>query len=259
MEDYKLLIVDDEMPTLKGIHRVLNKWSQGRYEILTAENGEEAMELIKLHGDSILLMVSDIRMPKRDGLSLLKWMNRKGSRTLTILLTGHAEFEYAREALRNGASNYLLKPVSESVLLTEVEQTLQRVEQERSDRAKIQMADQHPELFRDELVVSNPFIQEAITYVKLHLNTPLTALKVADNIHLNSSYFSVLFKEETGLTFTDFITKERFRKAKELLLCTDLKMYEITEQIGYQTASHFVKVFQEQEGVTPKKFRERYK
>lgn len=259
MQDYKLLIVDDEMPTLNGIHRVLNKWGQGQYEILTAENGEEAMELLKLHGDAILLMVSDIRMPKRDGLSLLQWLNRRGSRTLTILLSGHAEFEYARVALRNGASNYLLKPVSESVLLAAVEQTLLRAEQERSDRAKIQMADQHPELFREEPVVNNPCIQEAIDYVKLHLNTPLTAQKVAEQIHLNSSYFSVLFKEETGLTFTDFITKERFRKAKELLLRTDLKMYEITEQIGYQTASHFVKVFQDQEGVTPKKFRERYR
>lgn len=259
MKEYKILVVDDEMPTLKGIHRILNKWSQGRFHILTAENGEEAMELLNMHGDSIVLMISDIQMPKKDGLSLLKWMNRSGSTTSTILLTGYAEFEYAREALRNGASNYLLKPVSESMLLTEVELTLGRVEQKRNERLKIQMADQHPELFKEAFVVNNSFIQEAINYVKEHLSTPLTAQKMAEMVHLNSSYFSVLFKEETGLTFTDFITKERLRKAKELLLCSDMKMYEITEQIGYQTPSHFVKVFQEQEGMTPKKFRECYR
>lgn len=257
--ELKILVVDDEMPTLKGLQRVLNKWSQGRYVILTAEDGDEAIERIEEYGESIVLMISDIRMPKRDGLSLLHWLKQRNISIMTILLTGYAEFEYAREALRTGAANYLLKPVSEALLITEIEEKLQRVEQRKMDLKKINLAEQHPELLQQDSPIRNPFISKAVIYIKEQLGTTLTAIRVAEAVHLNSSYFSVLFKEETGYTFTDYITKERIKKAKELLLCTDLKIYEIAEQIGYQTPSHFVKVFQDQEGTTPKKYRESFK
>jgi YesN/AraC family two-component response regulator len=257
--ELKILVVDDEMPTLKGLYRVLNKWSQGRYEILTAENGEEAIERIEKYGDSIMLILSDIRMPRRDGLSLLQWLRQRNLSIMTILFTGHAEFEYAREALRNGAANYLLKPVSEESLIEEVELALVRVEQKRMDLKKISLADQHPELLQQDDPIRNSFIVKAVEFITDQLSTPLTAMRVAEAVHLNSSYFSVLFKEEIGSTFTDYLIKVRLKKAKELLLRTDMKIYEIAEQIGYQTPSHFVKVFQEQEGLTPKKYREMYK
>lgn len=257
--ELKILVVDDEMPTLKGLNRVLNKWSQGRYEILTAENGEEAIERIEKYGDSIMLILSDIRMPRRDGLSLLQWLRQRNLSIMTILLTGHAEFEYARDALRNGAANYLLKPVSEESLIEEVELALARVEQKRMDLKKISLAEQHPELLQQDDPIRNSFIVKAVEFITDQLSTPLTAMRVAEAVHLNSSYFSVLFKEEIGSTFTDYLIKVRLKKAKELLLRTDMKIYEIAEQIGYQTPSHFVKVFQEQEGLTPKKYREMYK
>lgn len=256
--ELKILVVDDEMPTLKGLHRVLNKWSQGRYEILTAENGEEAIDRFEKYGDSILLMLSDIRMPKRDGLSLLQWLKLRNTAIMTILLTGYAEFEYAREALQSGAANYLLKPISEESLIAEVEQALVRVEQRRMDLKKINLANQHPELLQQDNPIRNPYILKAVAYISDQLSTPMTAMRVAEAVHLNSSYFSVLFKEETGYTITDYLTKERMKKAKELLLATEMKIYEIAEQIGYQTPSHFVKVFQDQEGLTPKKYRESY-
>ncbi|WP_256592999.1 helix-turn-helix transcriptional regulator, partial [Pseudomonas sp. 2822-15] len=70
-------------------------------------------------------------------------------------------------------------------------------------------------------------------------------------VHLNASYFSVLFKEQTGLTFSEYLTRRRMQVAKKLLFSTDLPIGVIAEKVGYQTAKYFIKLFKELEGHTP--------
>lgn len=88
------------------------------------------------------------------------------------------------------------------------------------------------------------------------LQDPVTLRDVAEHLHLNASYFSVLFKEQTGLTFSDYLTRRRVQRAKELLVSTRLPIAEIAEKVGYQTAKYFVKVFRSQESVSPGQYRQ---
>ena len=79
--------------------------------------------------------------------------------------------------------------------------------------------------------------------------------ELADSLHLNSSYFSVLFKEQVGLNFSEYLMRKRVQRAKELLVQTNLPISEVAERVGYQTDKYFIKVFKSLENISPSKYR----
>lgn len=106
---YRVLIVDDQYFALLGLQQGLN-WSElGVTDVSLAENYEQAVEQLKQY--PVDLLICDIEMPGRDGLDLLAWVKQHSPDTLTIMLTCHADFEYAQRAIYHGAFHYLLKPV----------------------------------------------------------------------------------------------------------------------------------------------------
>jgi two-component system response regulator YesN len=76
-------------------------------------------------------------------------------------------------------------------------------------------------------------------------------------VHLNQTYLSRLFKQKTGLSFTDFLTRVRLQEAKRLLLKTDRTIEEIAVAIGFKNNSYFTSVFKKREGIKPSEFRSR--
>jgi YesN/AraC family two-component response regulator len=89
-----------------------------------------------------------------------------------------------------------------------------------------------------------------------HFTEAITMNRVAEQHYLNSSYFSKIFHEETGETFSKYLIGLRMEKAKNLLKDSTLKIYEVAEQVGYHDFRHFVKLFKAQEGITPAQFRD---
>ena len=73
-----------------------------------------------------------------------------------------------------------------------------------------------------------------------HLGESLTMSDMAQRLHLNASYFSVLFKEQAGLRFSEYLQRLRLQRSKELLLRTRLSVGEIAEDVGYQTGKYFI-------------------
>ncbi|MVQ40182.1 response regulator [Paenibacillus anseongensis] len=100
------------------------------------------------------------------------------------------------------------------------------------------------------------FIELAVDYMEKHYTEPLTMNRVAEHLFLNPSYFSKIFHEKTGETFSKYLIRLRVNRAKELLKVSTLKIYEVAEQVGYQDFRHFVKLFKEQEGMTPAQYRD---
>lgn len=82
-------------------------------------------------------------------------------------------------------------------------------------------------------------------------NPELTLGSVAGYVGLNEKYFSSRFTRETGSTFINYLTEVRIRKAKELMDMTDLKMYEISQQVGYNNVEHFTRVFKKVCQISP--------
>lgn len=81
--------------------------------------------------------------------------------------------------------------------------------------------------------------------------------EVAGYLHLNSSYFSRLFKKVVGETFVKYVVNMKMKRAKELLDLTNESILEISEQLGYENQSYFNKTFKGSEGISPIEYRNR--
>ncbi|MCL6457416.1 MAG: helix-turn-helix transcriptional regulator, partial [Gorillibacterium sp.] len=98
-------------------------------------------------------------------------------------------------------------------------------------------------------------VTEACQYISLRLGSRISLDEVADHLHLNASYFSRLFKKETGTTFIEYVTSLKMERAKELLDGTHCTVGEICEQLGYDNQSYFIKTFKAHTGATPVEYR----
>ncbi|WP_058300333.1 response regulator transcription factor [Gorillibacterium timonense] len=98
-------------------------------------------------------------------------------------------------------------------------------------------------------------IHKALDYIHAHYQENLNMAMVSNHVSLNYTYFSQAFKEYTGESFVAYLRKLRIQKAKELLEGTDEKVYEISNQVGFENVKHFTRIFREMEGVTPLEYR----
>ncbi|WP_151733553.1 response regulator transcription factor [Paenibacillus tengchongensis] len=255
MVNKTILVVDDEPRTRQGIKQTLEQWAAGRYTVETAENGVEARE--RLLKERFHLLITDVRMPQVSGLELIRSLSAVHRKPAVIVISGYAEFTYVQQALQLGAFNYLLKPLDKAELLRVAEEALKH-EEEGQRREKLEKLVDHRLLEIDpDQPVMGEAVREALAYVEGHLGDQLTMAEVAGRLHLNASYFSVLFKEQTGLPFSEYLTRLRLQRAKELLLNSRLSVAEIGESVGYRTDKYFIKVFKEHEGVSPSRYRQR--
>lgn len=100
-------------------------------------------------------------------------------------------------------------------------------------------------------------IYEAVRYIEEHLAEKLTLNQVAFHIGLSPNYLSSLFKKELHISFVDYITESRVKRAKELLMETDLKTHQVAEITGFADDSYFSKTFKKITGKLPSSFRKR--
>jgi len=105
----KLLIADDDFQIRTGLKEGIEWLSFGITEVFIAQDGLEAMKIYK--DEMPQIVITDIRMPGLDGLQLTEKIREISQDTSIIILSGYAEFEYARKALEFGVTDYLLKPV----------------------------------------------------------------------------------------------------------------------------------------------------
>jgi len=131
---YRVLLVDDEPIILRSL-KVVIPWEElGMTIVGEARNGAEALALAgELHPHLILC---DIRMPIMDGITLMKEVMSDNSSIIFIILSGYGEFEYAREAIRQGAFDYLLKPIDHEELESVIKEALKRLDSEQSEHSE---------------------------------------------------------------------------------------------------------------------------
>jgi len=111
----KILIVDDEVEMRIALETTLKR--EG-YKLILAENGEQALE--RLNEDTFNLVLTDIKMPKMNGIELLKILKQQSPRTVAIMMTAYGDIDNAVETMKAGAFDYLLKPFSAEILVATV-------------------------------------------------------------------------------------------------------------------------------------------
>lgn len=101
----------------------------------------------------------------------------------------------------------------------------------------------------------NEIIKKAIRYISQNFSRSLTLDEVAEHVHLNSAYFSTLFKQSTGSSFKEYLNMVRIEESKRLLANTDYSIIDISLATGFEDQSYFSKVFKKYTGLTPKQYR----
>lgn len=140
----KVMLAEDEDWILQGLCNIIDWEELGLCVVHTAHDGAEARELFEK--EAVDIVVTDVNMPKMDGLSMLADIRKKDKRVRAIILTGYDEFEYARTAIRLDVENYILKPIDEEKLQEALIQAMNKLEE--LDREKFAYADEKNELMQ---------------------------------------------------------------------------------------------------------------
>lgn len=99
---------------------------------------------------------------------------------------------------------------------------------------------------------------QVANYVRHNLSSAITAEAIAGHLYLSRPYLSAKFKEETGISLTDFVLNEKTEEAKRLLCYSDKSLASISSYLGFSSQSHFSRVFKKYSGYSPGEYRERY-
>lgn len=242
------MIVDDEKYERKGIISGTDWALIGCEVVAEAANGEEGLELAaKTHP---WLVVSDIRMPRMDGLTMAQELVKLYPEMKIIFLTAHDEFEYARTAIRIGASDYLLKPFEDG----ELEAAIQRLLHMAPDGTG-----NGTEALKDSLIplptiadTDNRYVQAAMSYISTnYADNSLSIGRVAEALGVSDGHISRLFKQELDISINNYLTRFRIRRAMDLLKDVQVKVYEVAEQVGYLDIAYFSNTFKKLTGISP--------
>ena len=157
MEEYRVLLVDDEEDIRVGISRKMNWAELGFVLVGEAENGQEALELAEALEPDVVL--TDIKMPFMDGLELCRILSGRLPASKFVVFSGFDEFEYAKQAIRMNVFEYILKPISAAELSGVLQRLKEQLDTERTER-------QSTEALRRRYEESLPVLRE-LFYTRL--------------------------------------------------------------------------------------------
>lgn len=235
---YKVMIIDDEK-SLRNLLKLTVNWNQLGLEVCgEASSGIEAINIIdELRPDIVFV---DIKMPFMDGIEFSRIAIKQYPRLKIVVLTAMNEFEYARQCVGIGVKEYLTKPIVRS----EVNETLQRLVRELDESA---VSESQREVNERSSVSYGGMNNICIFIKENYKNSEINLTYVANKFGFNPSYLSRKFKEETGMSFIDYVTRCRMEKALELLRMK-MAMYITAKEVGIPDPNYFSKCFKKYTG-----------
>ena len=240
---YKVVIVDDEPIIVEGLSKGI-EWEKWNCRVVgTAENGQEGMNLI--HNSAPDILITDISMPKVDGLQMIAALRSEYPAMQISILTGFREFDFAKRAIELGVTRFLLKPSKFNEL----------------EEAVTAMVDKLPEDSNAQTIIpedetANSFIvNNALDYMRAHYNEKLRLSDVADTVYVSQWHLSKLLNKTTGQNFSEIFNTIRIEKAVELLHDPKLRISDIAEEVGFADLAHFSRVFKHIKGVSANEYR----
>lgn len=253
----KLIIADDEPAIRTAISAIIN-WKSMQIDLIgTCKNGPETLNMILEKKPDIVL--TDIKMPGMSGLELIAKTAETDLVIEFIILSGYADFEYAKQAIKYRVSNYLLKPCNENQIMEAVQKAALEIRKRKKINelipAKILIPSEKHTQYKD-------YINQILDYVDSHFSDSDLSLKwIASNIlYMNEDYLSREFLRQTGQKFTEYVTNLRITKAKALLSKPDYdKISVIADQVGFSNnPQYFVQIFKNATGMTPRSYAKSY-
>lgn len=270
---YRVLLVDDEQIERMALAKKIDRYYGDKVEIYHAVNGREAVAMCGEQKNDIVIM--DISMPEMNGVMAAKYIRKMDDECSIIFLSAYDDFEYARNAIKVRALDYLLKPCDMNDLLAVMDTALQKLDKENAFNGNsISGKEQNKETQIDGSNynnvrenrpkrtdnVRNSDEQTTIKYLKEYVENnyiyDISMQEAAEEMGYSDAYFSKLFKQYFNQNFTAYLTEYRIKKAKELLTDTNNSIKDISRMVGYEDSNYFAKIFKRIVGEIPSKFRE---
>ena len=247
---YKVVIIDDEPIIVEGLMRVV-PWETFNCRVAaTAGDGEEGTRAIREHHPDIL--ITDIRMPNLDGLTMLSGIRSEFPEMQITVLTGFRDFTYAQEAIRLGVTRFLIKPSK----MSEIEEALKTMSanlvKQGNKGTDIEKGEHQSETNEP---ANNFVVRQAISYIEAHYKEKISLGEVADKVYVSQWHLSKLLNKHANKNFYDILNDIRIREAKKLLSNPSLRISEISEMVGYIDQAHFSRIFKKLEGISANEYR----
>jgi two-component system, response regulator YesN len=254
---FSVILVDDEPWALYGIHNSFN-WGELSFEVIgETTNSLEALTIIETMKPDVVFV--DVKMPGMSGIELIKLVRQKEIYCEFIVVSGFAEFEFAKEAVKFGVFYYLLKPIDIEEGNEVINKLSEKLRQRKDGALNHDMNGLAIDLSiskrkSDPHMAVNESFKELLTYVNSNFHQELSLHELSSKYHLYFTYICELFKKVTGKTFSKYVMDLRINTACELLKTTDLPVCRIAEQVGYEVF-YFNTLFKREIGTTPMSYR----
>ena len=229
----RILVVDDEKEIRDFLYKALTRL--GGFHVEVAETAEEALH--KIEKEPFDLVMTDLKMPKMDGLQLMAEIAKSKPEILTIMMTGHGTIDSALEAMKRGASDYLMKPLNLDELIIRIQKVLE--ERQRFVRLK-DFADKL-ERANQELRKIDAMKSEFVSVASHELRTPLAAIKNSVQLMLSgktgeinenqAKFLSMAERNINRLTniLNDLLNLSRIESGKIELKFENLELRQLIE------------------------------
>lgn len=244
---YALVIVEDEKMEREALVRIV-PWNELGFRVSGIfRDGKECLEYLQKNTPDVIL--TDIKMTSVSGIDIAQYVTERELPTQIVFMSGHKEFEYAQKAVEFGVVHYLVKPMP----LPRIKEVFQGV-RKKLDGKRTEVS------FASPVAESNTkygkSIDRVMQYIRQHYNEDISLNTIAEKLYLNPGYVSRMLKEKTGKNYTDIVAGIRIERAVWLLENTNMYVYEIAEQVGYQNLKYFYRIFNKITGKAPNDYRE---
>lgn len=286
----RILIADDEMISRATIQRMIRNYCPWAGQVKEASDGREAVEkAMELDADVVLM---DIEMPELDGMEAARRLRQWKEGCVIIFLTAFATFQYAKQAISLGATEFLVKPVDPCELKKVLERVRERVDgtaggmgRTAEDRnpaygnrecaegagvraecsgvhaegAGIHISDSGSHTL-DEAIKSFgaravKISQEGKQYMDLHYMDDIGVDTMARMFQVSANYFNKMFKQAYSISSKEYLINIRVGHAMEYLKNPALTIREAGIMVGYEDSNYFTRIFKKKTGMTPIEYR----
>lgn len=271
MEKWKVLVVDDEVEIADYIGNLVKETLNGEAEVQVLYSGTMARKrLEKIPAD---LLVTDVVMPRVNGLDLLKYVAGNHPDTEVVLLTAYESFDYIYQANKIKACSYVVKVESEELICNKVQEAIQRqrdkkIKEETIDYARKQI-EEVKQIFSEKeakrmlnyeenMQVDWQLIRNIREYIRDNIKECITVASVAEAFHYSPAYLSKLFKQLGNENLSNYIMRQKIKEAKKMLIETNDSVQTIARKLGYQSSQTFARAFNRELSMTPQEYRRTY-
>lgn len=221
----KVFLVEDEIVVREGIKNNI-KWEQeGLKFVGEASDGELALPMIQnLRPD---IIITDIKMPFMDGLELSRLVKKELPKVKIIVLSGYNEFDYAKQAINIGITEYLLKPISPAKLLQAVKEVAKKVEKENEQEEYVKQFKR--EMLENKKIEKQKFFND-LMFREISMTEMIERAKALDMDLVAQAFnvilFKVMLKDDTSTSYSKEIVRITDSMDELISECDDIYMFD---------------------------------